>query len=147
MRNINKVVLHCSATKEGVEISKETITKWHRERGFRTIGYHYLIHLDGTVEEGRKEIEVGAHVTGQNSYSIGICYIGGLDEKGKPKDTRTEKQKESLFELVKDILDRYKLKLEDVYGHYQFANKACPCFKMEEFYKEYIEYIQKKYFY
>lgn len=133
---ISEIILHCSATKEGKEFSIKDIDKWHRDRGFKKVGYHYVIKLDGTIEKGREENEIGAHCTNHNNKSIGICYIGGLDDNGKPKDTRTQLQKDSLNNLVKDLMKKYGLKLEDVHGHYEFANKACPCFKIESFRKE-----------
>lgn len=126
MRNINKLIIHCSATPEGRNVTVEDITAWHKQRGFQTIGYHYIIYLDGSVHIGRNESEIGAHTLGQNSNSIGICYIGGTDENFKPKDTRTPEQKETLIKLV----DKLKLKYPDatVHGHNEFANKACPSF-------------------
>ena len=85
MRKIKYIVLHCSATKEGVPFGIEDIDRWHRQRGFRKVGYHYVILLDGTIRKGRDIAQVGAHVQGSNANSIGICYIGGLDADGKPK--------------------------------------------------------------
>ena len=89
MRRINKIIIHCSATPEGREVNAETIDRWHRERGFSMIGYHYVIGLNGQIEEGRPEKMVGAHCKGHNGESIGICYIGGMDKDNKePKDTK-----------------------------------------------------------
>lgn len=85
MRKIKYIVLHCSATKEGVPFGIEDIDRWHRQRGFRKVGYHYVILLDGTIRKGRDIAQVGAHVQGSNANSIGICYIGGLDADGKPQ--------------------------------------------------------------
>ena len=86
----NKIIIHCSATPKGVEYSASDIDKWHRQRGYSKIGYHYVIKLDGKIEKGREENEMGAHCLGENLYSIGICYIGGLSEdKETPEDTRT----------------------------------------------------------
>lgn len=130
MRPINKIILHCSATKEGKNFTVKDIDEWHRQRGFKCIGYHYVIYLDGTVHKGRDESEVGAHCSGHNSFSIGICYIGGLDVNGKPKDTRTDKQKAAIKSLVAEL----KLKYPDatIHGHNEFANKACPCFDVKK---------------
>ena len=87
MRKINKIILHCSATPEGREHNVEDIRRWHLRRGFSDIGYHYLIHLDGTIEVGRPIEKRGAHCSGQNRNSIGICYVGGMDkEMKKAKD-------------------------------------------------------------
>lgn len=93
--------------------------------------------MDGTVQEGRGIEKIGAHCKGHNSNSIGICYIGGLNSNGKPKDTRTLEQQESLNKLVKELIDKYNLSLDDVYCHNQFANKACPCFSINSFINEF----------
>jgi len=92
MRTIALRVYHCSADREGKDHSLEYYIKMHRRRGFRTIGYHFLVHLDGAIDIGRKLYEIGAHAKGKNLHSVGICYVGGLDENGKSKDTRTVQQ-------------------------------------------------------
>jgi N-acetylmuramoyl-L-alanine amidase len=127
MRDIKEIIVHCSATPEGRNVDVAEITKWHLARGFKTIGYHYVIYLDGSVHKGRNEDEVGAHCLNHNSISIGICYIGGLAKDAKTsKDTRTEAQKTALTELLKELKSRYpKAK---IYGHRDFAQKDCPCF-------------------
>jgi N-acetylmuramoyl-L-alanine amidase len=89
VRQIKRIIWHCSATREGVDVSVDTIRSWHKDRGFSDIGYHYVILLDGSVRDGRPIERVGAHVERHNLDSIGICYVGGVDENGKPKDTRT----------------------------------------------------------
>lgn len=131
MRDINKLIIHCTATPEGRKTSIEEITKWHKARGFRTIGYHYVIHLDGSIGRGRPEDEIGAHCKGQNANSIGISYVGGLDVYGKtPKDTRTPEQKHSLKILIEALQDKYIG--ATIHPHNEFANKACPSFKLED---------------
>lgn len=140
MRDINKIILHCSATQEGKDFNVEDIREWHLQRGFTDVGYHYVIKLDGTIQDGRNIRSIGAHCKGQNYGSIGICYIGGLDKEGKGKDTRTKEQKESLFNLIDDLLIAYDLTIEDVYCHYQFAKKLCPCFNIEDFKEEFLKY-------
>ena len=93
MRKINYIVVHCSATREGCTLTSEALEAEHRRRGFRTTGYHYYIRRDGTVL-GTRSLELpGAHCRGHNKYSIGICYEGGLDARGNPKDTRTPEQR------------------------------------------------------
>ena len=127
MRKVSKIILHCSATPEGRWHNASDIKLWHLARGFRTIGYHYVILLDGTLEKGRPESEIGAHCRGHNADSIGICYIGGLDKvRGVPKDTRTPAQKKTMHRLVNELLARYPG--ATVHGHCEFAAKACPCF-------------------
>ena len=126
MRTINEIILHCSATKEGKHFTVADIDRWHRARGFRCIGYHYVIYADGSVHEGRPVSQEGAHCKGHNKHSIGICYMGGLDAQGCPKDTRTDKQREALRALVESLKEQYPN--ATVHGHREFANKACPCF-------------------
>lgn len=133
MRTINKIIIHCSATPEGREVTTADIDRWHRERGFTQIGYHYVIYLDGSIHKGRPEHIAGAHCLGQNQTSIGICYIGGLDKNGKPKDTRTMKQKLALLDLLTQLVVKYPN--ATVHGHNEFASKDCPCFNVKEEYK------------
>lgn len=80
------IIIHCSATRAGQDFTAADIDRWHRQRGFRSIGYHFVVRLDGTVEPGRDVALDGAHCTGWNHRSIGICYIGGLDRNGRPAD-------------------------------------------------------------
>lgn len=133
MREINKIIIHCSATPEGREHTVADITSWHKARGFATIGYHWVIYLDGTIHKGRQEEQMGAHTTGQNQNSIGICYIGGTDAKGDPKDTRTDKQKVALIALVKELKEKYPK--ATIHGHNEYANKACPSFDVKKEFK------------
>ena len=134
MRTINEIIVHCSATPEGRNVTVKDIDTWHRQRGFRCIGYHYVIYLDGSVHTGRPESQVGAHCLGHNSHSIGVCYIGGVAKDGKtPKDTRTDAQKESLIKLIKELKAKYPK--ATVHGHREYANKACPCFDAKNEYK------------
>ena len=130
MRVINEIIVHCSATREGKDITVHDIDSWHKQRGFRCIGYHYVIYLDGSVHIGRPENEEGAHCLGHNKTSIGICYIGGLDIYGKPKDTRTDEQKKSPTELIRTLKTRFPQ--ASIHGHNEFANKACPCFDVRK---------------
>ena len=126
MRTITEIIIHCSATPEGKAFTTADIDRWHRQRGFRCIGYHYVVYLDGSVHAGRPIAEIGAHCQGHNTHSIGICYIGGLDAQGLPKDTRTPKQKEALKTLVRQLKNDYPN--ATICGHNEFAPKACPCF-------------------
>lgn len=135
MREINKIIIHCSDTPEGRNNTVADITAWHKHRGFRTIGYHFVVYIDGTVKQGRPIAEIGAHCTGHNADSIGICYIGGRTEDMKKfKDTRTEAQKESLLILLKEL--RKQFPFAKVYGHRDFANRDCPCFDAKEEYRD-----------
>lgn len=126
MREINEIIIHCTATPEGREVSADEIRKWHKARGFKDIGYHYVIHLDGRVENGRNIETVGAHCEGHNANSIGVVYVGGLAKDGKtPKDTRTAKQKAALKWLVGGLVVHFGA---SVHGHNEYSDKACPCF-------------------
>lgn len=133
MRQITEIIIHCSATPIGKNYTVEDIDKWHKAKGWKGIGYHYVIYLDGSVHKGRLEEEIGAHCKGHNSNSIGVCYIGGLDEFGEPEDTRTDKQKEALIILLKALKAKYPA--ATIHGHREFAAKACPCFDAKEEYK------------
>lgn len=141
---VEEIILHCSATPEGKDYTVQQIDSWHKARGFKKIGYHYVIYRDGTIVTGRLENEDGAHTVGHNQKALGICYIGGMDQANKkPKDTRTEAQKRSLFELVRSLLNKHNLTLDSVYGHYQFAAKACPSFKIEDFKVDYLQRLSR----
>ena len=135
MRKIDSIILHCSATREGQDFTVEDIDRWHKHRGWSGIGYHYVIYRDGSIHKGRDVAYAGAHCRGHNSHSIGVCYIGGLDEKGKPKDTRTPAQKKALVDIVKELTTTYHG--ARVYGHNQFAAKACPCFDVKKEFSNY----------
>lgn len=126
-RRIDKIIVHCTATREGKAVMAADIRSWHLRQGWSDIGYHYVIDIDGLIEPGRSLDLVGAHCSGQNTGSIGIVYVGGLAADGKtPKDTRTEAQKLSLRTMI-DILKAFYPRAV-VYGHRDFAKKDCPCF-------------------
>lgn len=126
MRRITEIIVHCTATPEGRAVSVDEVDRWHRQRGFAMIGYHFLVLLDGTVGQGRPLWQAGAHCLEHNAHSIGICYVGGLDCHMRPKDTRTDAQKAALKALVGRL--RQQFPGLHVYGHRDFAAKACPCF-------------------
>lgn len=124
------IAIHCSATSEKQNFGAADIDKWHRSKGWACIGYHYVIKRDGTLEVGRKESQVGAHVADWNAVSLGICLIGGIDadDPNKAEDNYTDAQWVTLKTLLKDLKVRYpKAKIQ---GHRDFPNvaKACPCF-------------------
>lgn len=146
-RKLIEIAVHCTATKEGVDITMEDIDKMHKARGFNKqklsghyCGYHYVISLDGTIMFGRLLSEIGAHVKDHNSKSIGVCYVGGLDENGKAKDTRTQEQKETLVWVISKLKSTFNI--DKVQGHRDYSPdtdgngvvdiyewiKACPCF-------------------
>ena len=134
MRPINKIIVHCTATPEGRVHTVKDVDTWHRQRGFNGIGYHYLIGLNGEVWEGRPIEKAGAHTEGYNSSSIGIAYVGGMDKEMKnPKDTRTQAQKDSILKLLKELV--IKFPNAEIFGHRDFAKKACPSFDARNEYK------------
>lgn len=148
-RTITDIIVHCSATPEGRDVTVATIRAGHLARGFNDIGYHYVIGLDGTVHQGRDVAKIGAHCTGHNAHSIGVCYVGGVDADGKtPKDTRTEAQLEAMARLVKDLLRCYPG--AKVAGHRDYSPdlngngtvepgewiKACPSFEVKSWIEE-----------
>lgn len=132
MRDIDKIIVHCSATKEGNNVTAATIDQWHKDRGWKGIGYHYVVALNGVIEYGRSIYETGAHVRNHNKGSIGICYIGGLGSSMEAKDTRTPEQKESLLLLLKTLKKMHPD--ATIHGHNEFSAKACPCFDVNKEY-------------
>lgn len=126
MRQINEIIVHCTATPEGRHHTAADIDRWHRLRHFNGIGYHYVILLDGTIQTGRRPEIAGAHCKGHNSHSLGVVYVGGLDAKGNPKDTRTPQQKNALTQLLKQLKRQFPK--ASIHSHRDFAVKACPCF-------------------
>ena len=137
MRTINLIVVHCSATQGNRMLSPEALDLMHRRRGFNGTGYHYYIRKDGTVHLTRPVERIGAHVKGFNANSIGICYEGGLNEDGKPADTRTAAQRFALIDLLTIL--RHQYPEAQIAGHYQLSasiHKACPCFDPRKEYSE-----------
>lgn len=145
-RAIDTIVLHCAATIEGRDHSAAEIRNWHKGQGWRDIGYHFVVRLDGTIEAGRPLAQAGSHVKGHNARSIGIVYVGGLGKDAKPKDTRTDPQKASLAVLLHDLKARWPK--ARILGHRDLSPdldgdgvvephewlKACPCFDAREEY-------------
>lgn len=132
-RTITEIIVHCTATKEGVATTTEQIKHYHMTHGWTDIAYNYVIELDGSIHNGRDVDKVGGHTTNHNAHSIGVVYVGGLDKQGKAKDTRTEAQKASLLKLLKQLKAMYPN--AKIYGHNSFAKKSCPCFDAKNEYK------------
>ena len=133
MKKVEKIIIHCSATREGDDsINAEVIDRWHKKRGWKGIGYHFLVLIDGSIEPGRMINKCGAHTKGLNCSSISICYVGGVeserDSKGKypAKDTRTSEQKETMLELLHVLRKMYPD--AKIHSHRDFAAKECPSF-------------------
>lgn len=142
-RIVDGIVIHCTATKETVHYGKDQLERDHRARGFSKGGYHVFIEADGTAHQLREFDQVGAHVAGHNSHTIGICYEGGLDSKGRPKDTRTQAQKAELLVQINRALEYGKGNIKRILGHRDLSPdtngngvveehewvKVCPCFE------------------
>lgn len=135
---VKKIIIHYSATPQGESYTAADIRRWHLQRGFNDIGYHWVIRLDGTIEPGRSETKIGAHCLGQNAQSIGICYIGGCPPRTTPGwankgiDTRTPAQKAALIKLLRELKTRYPN--ATIHGHNEFAAKPCPGFNARQEY-------------
>ena len=107
-RKITEIIIHCSATPEGRDYTVDDIRRWHKERGYSDVGYHYIVYRNGILAQGRDINVVGAHASGHNAHSIGICYIGGMNaENTQPEDTRTLRQKARLLSLLVDLRKLY----------------------------------------
>lgn len=159
MRRINEIIVHCTATPEGRNVTVKDVDNWHRAKGWNGIGYHCLIYLDGSIHKGRPIERQGAHCStgGHNRHSIGVCYVGGLAKDGKTAmDTRTPEQKEALASLLIELHNEFPH--ATLHGHREFvcsrvqkgickscvdckynkpicllAAKACPSFDVHEY--------------
>ena len=136
MRTIHLIVIHCSATRCDQRFPFEALEACHRARGFASCGYHYYITRDGQLHVGRSEEVAGAHARKYNAHSIGICYEGGLNERGEPADTRTQAQKAALTALLRSLKTDYPD--ARILGHRDLpgVRKACPCFDAQSEYKD-----------
>lgn len=132
MRPINEIIIHCTGTVPSNSTTVEAVRNYHvNHNGWKDIGYHYLIYLDGSIHQGRPIDQSGAHTKNHNSTTIGVCYVGGLDANKKPKDTRTPQQVEALHKLVEALKVCFPT-IKKVSGHYMYDNKACPCFDVRK---------------
>ena len=135
MRNVTLIVVHCSANRAGSALRLRDIDRYHRSLGWKGCGYHFVIPADGAVEEGRPLSQVGSHCRGHNSHSIGVCYVGGLDARGNPADTRTEAQRVALRKLLERLHRKYPKAV--IVGHRDLdGHKACPCFDVVREYRD-----------
>jgi len=135
VRDIKRIILHCSATPPGMDIGADTIREWHLHRGWSDIGYHYVIRLDGIIETGRPLNVMGAHVRGHNRNSVGICYVGGVDYNDRPQDTMNGRQRDSFTRLVYALCITLNRSLA-IHGHNEFSPKACPSFEVADKFEE-----------
>ena len=133
MRDIDYIVIHCAATKPSMDVPIERVKKWHLDRGWSDIGYHYIILGDGSIAEGRPVNKIGAHVKGQNRYSIGICVVGNFENI-----TPTPKQGKKLEWKIDQLCKEYDLTWNDVSCHRDWANTLCPgtnLYKIVQYFK------------
>jgi len=134
MQDVKYIVVHCTATQLSQRVTVEDIDRWHKAKGWNGIGYHWYIDQDGKTWAGRPEQYAGAHVVGYNSHAIGICYEGGINEKGEDYDTRTPAQKAALLDKLQKLKARYPNAI--ILGHRDFpkVTKKCPCFDARDEY-------------
>ena len=129
-RYIDLIVIHCTDTYKRMDIGVDEVRKWHLNRGWSDIGYHYIIKRDGTIEEGRPLDKIGAHCKGHNKNSIGIAYVGGRGDNDKPEDNRTVAQKKTLAALCINLQAEHQD--AEIKGHNELSSKACPSFDVQE---------------
>ncbi len=141
MRELNEIIVHCSATRpewmvgRPVNEAVEEIRRWHREKGWRDIGYHFVIDRAGNVGIGRALGEIGAHVKGHNTGTIGICLLGGHGAAATDRfsDHFTSAQDKALRDLI-GILNAEHPTIQKISGHNEYANKGCPSFQVAGWY-------------
>lgn len=138
MRTITEIIVHSTATPKGMNATAKDIDRWHKQRGYDCIGYHFVIWRNGVIEKGRNIDQVGAHCKGHNTGTIGIAYIGGLNESRQSSDTRTRAQKDALKALIKELLHTYPT-IRKISGHRDYCNTACPSFDAKAEYQHLIK--------
>ena len=132
MREINEIICHCSATGTHQDFDVSDIDRWHRERGFSQIGYHFFIKLNGELQGGRDVAIQGAHCRGRNRDTIGVCFEGGFIDKAlktpwkKPTDNQLV-----TWKRLQTYLKEYLSSVTKVSGHYQYSKKTCPNFNID----------------
>ena len=138
-------IIHCTATKPSMDIGYEEINRWHRERGFLSCGYHFIIKRNGVIEDGRTTDAVGAHCRGKNHNSIGIAMVGGVTQEDhtKAEDNFLPEQWESLKKLIEELHTQYPE--AQVKGHYHFSDKFCPSFDVDEWAKTELLWVEGDY--
>ena len=129
----NYLIVHCAATRPSQDVGVREIRQWHRERNFLDIGYHFVIRRDGTLETGRDVDVIGAHVAGQNHDSVGVCLVGGVNDKMQPEANFTPAQMQTLKGLLSELKKGYPGAA--IKGHHDFAAKACPSFDVQRWLK------------
>ena len=138
MRTITEIIVHSTATPKGMNATAKDIDKWHRQKGYDCIGYHFVILRNGQIERGRNIEIMGAHCKGYNSNTIGVAYVGGLNENKQSADTRTGAQKIALNVLLADLVKQYTT-IRKISGHRDYCNTACPSFDASAEYQHLIK--------
>lgn len=131
------IIIHCAATRPSLDIGATEIRKWHKDKGWSDIGYHWVIRRNGKLEPGREQDLVGAHCMGVNSRSVGVCMVGGVKQSdGKtPEDNFTPEQYKTLLTLITKLKKQYPS--AKVVGHNQFeTSRGCPSFDWRKWVKE-----------
>lgn len=138
MRTITEIIVHSTATPKGMNATAQDIDRWHRQRGFDGIGYHFVILRNGQIQAGRAVGAVGAHCKGHNADTIGVAYVGGLNENKQSADTRTRAQMQAIVMLIKQLLKQYPT-IKKISGHRDYCNTACPSFDATTEYQHLIK--------
>lgn len=135
-KSTDYIIIHCAATRPSQDVDVKDIDRWHREKGWRMVGYHFFIKRDGTVQTGRPLMDGGAHAVGYNEKSVGVCLAGGVkEEDGKtPEANYTPAQWASLLALVRELHAQFPN--ATVIGHNNVAAKACPCFNVKTWWQK-----------
>lgn len=129
------LTIHCAATPAGRHVTADQITQWDKAK-FGQTSYHWVIELDGSMHRTLRDDQKGAHVGKANTGNIGICYVGGVDSKLNPKDTRTDAQKKSLLTLIRTYKERYPGIIIRGHRDWPGVKKACPSFNVQAWLKE-----------
>ncbi|MFA0282369.1 N-acetylmuramoyl-L-alanine amidase [Vibrio sp. 10N.222.55.F12] len=121
------ITVHCSATPPQQDVGVAEIRRWHKKKGWRDVGYHFVIRRNGDVQLGRPLSQTGAHVKGHNKGNIGVCLVGGCNAELQPEDNFTLAQRKALFGLMAALQEQFLISDENVKGHKDWGvNKACP---------------------
>ena len=140
-RPITMAVLHCSDTYSSMDIGAKEIDRWHRDNGWSSCGYHFVITKNGTIEKGRSIHQAGAHAKGYNVGSIGICYVGGRSDNDKPVDDRTPEQKRSIAALIINLQTIYPDIIVKGHNELSGGKKSCPNYDVQKDEKSYVDYL------
>ncbi len=144
------ITVHCSATQPAADIGAAEIRKWHKDKGWSDIGYHAVIRRNGSVEAGRPEWKVGAHVAGHNTDNLGVCLVGGINPQGKAENNFTPEQMAALRQVLQGWMKKYSIPAGKVMGHRDWSPdkngdgkitpnefmKDCPCFDVRSWVTE-----------